>query len=145
MVECGEILKAASQREHILSAGINFDEQMAHAYMRSLKEAVMKGIWNGLCPKWFEVLNGEEAALSTDDVELLEIHAEESCKLDSYFVMRFSYGTTPNDFTRTRRFSRRPSHHDAHCLILFWLKADRKQLLKVFIMQCAISSNPVAS
>ena len=56
----------------------------------------MKGIWNGLCPEWFEVLNGEEAALSTDDVELLEIHAEESCKLDSYFVMRFSNGTTRN-------------------------------------------------
>ena len=94
VLECREILKAASQRKHILSAGINFNVRMAHAYMRSLKEAVMKGIWNGLCPEWFEVLSGEEAALSTDDVALLEIHAEESCKLDSYFVMRFSNGTT---------------------------------------------------
>ena len=58
VVECREILKVVSQRKHIISAGMNFNERIAHPYMRSLKEAAMIEIWNGLRPEWFEVSNG---------------------------------------------------------------------------------------
>jgi hypothetical protein len=69
---------------------------MAHAYMGLLKKAVLEGVWNGICPDWFDVTDVEVGTPFIDGVSLLEIRAEESTNLESIFVMRFSNGMVRN-------------------------------------------------
>lgn len=89
--ECKRILMVASKMPHIQSAGVNFDFRMAHTYMALVKKAVMQGIWNRICPEWFEVVNNNEI-LNKDGVDLVELRSVESPGLDSYFSMFFSDG-----------------------------------------------------
>ena len=89
--ECKHIFRMASKMSHIQSAGINFDPRMAHTYMTLIKNAVLQGIWNGICPEWFAVANDKEV-LNKDGANLAEFHYEESKGLDLYFTMVFSDG-----------------------------------------------------
>ena len=89
--ECKRILRMASKMSHVQSAGVNFDPRMAHTYMALIKNAVMQGIWNGICPEWFAVAN-EKEVLNKDGADLAELHYEESKGLDLYFTMVFSNG-----------------------------------------------------
>ena len=88
--ECKEVMKAASKLSHIQASGMNFDSRMSHAYMGLLKKAVSKGVWNGICPDWFQVMDEEPGNKNIDGVSLVEFRAEESINLESVFVMRFS-------------------------------------------------------
>jgi hypothetical protein len=94
--ECKEVMKVASKLSHIQASGLNFDTRMAHAYMGLLKKAVLEGVWNGICPDWFDVTDVEVGTPFIDGVSLLEIRAEESTNLESIFVMRFSNGMVRN-------------------------------------------------
>ena len=89
--ECKRILRIASKMSHIESAGINFDPRMAHTYMALIKKAIMQGIWNGICPEWFEVANEKDVS-NKDGADLAELRYEESTGLDLYFTMVFSDG-----------------------------------------------------
>ena len=89
--ECKRILRMASKMSHIESAGINFDPRMAHTYMALIKKAIMQGIWNGICPEWFEVANEKDVS-NKDGADLAELRYEESTGLDLYFTMVFSDG-----------------------------------------------------
>ena len=51
--------KAASNLSHIQASSMNFDSRISHAYMGLLKKAVSEGVWNGICPNWFNVMDEE--------------------------------------------------------------------------------------
>ena len=89
--ECKRILMVASKMPHIQSAGVNFDSRMAHTYMVLIKKAIMQGIWEGICPEWFEVVSDKEV-LNKDGADLVELRSKKSTGLDFYFTMVFSDG-----------------------------------------------------
>ena len=76
--ECKEVMKAASKLSHIQASGMNFDSSMSHAYMGLLKKAVSEGVWNGICPDWFEDMDEEPGNKNIDGVSLVKFRAEES-------------------------------------------------------------------
>ena len=86
--ECKCILMVASKMPHIQSAGVNFDSRMAHTYMVLIKKAIMQGIWEGICPEWFEVVSDKEV-LNKDGADMVELYSKESTGLDFYFTMVF--------------------------------------------------------
>lgn len=91
--ECKHVLMVALKMSHIQSAGMNFDPRMAHTYMAHIKEAVMQGVWRGICPEWFDVVNDEGNVVSDmDSADLIEFCVAESTGLDSFFTMAFSDG-----------------------------------------------------
>ncbi|CAB3979115.1 Hypothetical predicted protein, partial [Paramuricea clavata] len=51
--QCKEVMKIISQMQHIKESGMDFDPRLANRFMRCLKEAVLAGVWKGLCPEWF--------------------------------------------------------------------------------------------
>jgi hypothetical protein len=55
----------------------------SEAFPRWEKKAVLEGVWNGICPDWFDVTDVEVGTPFIDGVSLLEICAEESTNLES--------------------------------------------------------------
>lgn len=71
--ECKEIMQEASKKAHVQASGINFDSRMAHLYMSLIKKAIMEGVWNRICPEWFEAVDDKSTKPFVDVVSLVEL------------------------------------------------------------------------
>lgn len=92
--QCRRVLETVSNMLHIQQSGMNFDPRLAHRYMNLIKEAIMAGIWKGLCPKWFMLENNAPLKAQDDKlVSFLHVVCEE---MDSFFHMKFENGQEHN-------------------------------------------------
>lgn len=91
MKECDAILTVASKMAHIRKSGMDFDPRLASRYMSRIKEAILLGVWNLLCPEWF-ILQDKNTPLQSQDAKLVLFEAITSETLDTFFRMKFADG-----------------------------------------------------
>jgi hypothetical protein len=85
-------MKIISQMQHIKESGMDFDPRLANRFMRCLKEAVLAGVWKGLCPEWFVDDKSRPVQQPSDAVLKEFIPAETNTPFDAMFEMVFSNG-----------------------------------------------------
>lgn len=90
VAQCRRVLETTSNMLHIQQSGLNFDPRLAHRYMNLLKEAIMAGIWKGLCPEWFMLKNN--VPLNAQDFKLISFLPVVGEEIDSFFQMEFENG-----------------------------------------------------
>ena len=51
--QVASLMKSCGHMKHIAESGFDFDQRLAHRYMRQIKDAVSFGIWKIFCDEWF--------------------------------------------------------------------------------------------
>lgn len=90
--ECEAVLAVASKMPHIRESGMDFDHKLAHRYIRRIKEAVIAGVWNALCPEWFVLHDKHATPIQSQDSDLVLFESVTSDTLDAFFRMKFANG-----------------------------------------------------
>ena len=79
-------MKSCGHMKHIAESGFDFDQRLAHRYMRQIKDAVSFGIWKIFCDEWFDYnYNGD-----LKDKDLLKLVEKPSNELECHFIATFS-------------------------------------------------------
>ena len=84
-------LYVIAEMKHVQGSGFSFDHRMAHKYLSRIKEAVHAGIWEQLCPEWFECTD-DGKTLKFDEGYIIEKFTADIRKenqLDGHFIIEF--------------------------------------------------------
>ena len=90
--ECEAVLAVASKMPGIRASGMDFDPKLGHRYMARIKDAVMAGIWETLCPEWFVSQDKHATPLQSQDSDLVLFQSVSSDTLDALFRLKFANG-----------------------------------------------------
>ena len=90
---CKQLLSVIVEMKHIQGSGFNFDHRLKYLskYLSRIKEAVHAGIWEQLCPEWFECTD-DGKTLKFDEGYLIKKFTADIRKenqLDGHFIIEF--------------------------------------------------------
>ena len=89
--ECDQLLSVIAEMKHVQGSRFSFDHRMAHKYLSRTKEAVHAGIWEQLCPEWFEYTD-DGKTLKFDEGYLIKKFTADIRKenqLEGHFIIEF--------------------------------------------------------